>query len=463
MDPRHPHQLADGDAVFLSIETPASGAHVGALMVLDPSSRPGFRVHDLREHIAARLALVPRFGWKLQSVPLDLDRPYWVPAEDYDPLEHIVHGAVPAPGTPQQLAALASRLHMQPLDRTRPLWEAWCIEGLADGRFALYLKAHHCLLDGSSGNGMAAVMADLTPDAATPQIPEGFREAPPAPPGALEVWTRAAQNAVARPGRLLGHLGRGMRDLAGAARPAPEPVPRLAFNRSVGRRRALATASLSFERLRDLKKHFDVTVNDVVLALVGSALRRWLRERSELPDQPLAALCPVSKRGDQDGLGNEITNMAVSLATDLDDPAERLRAIHASAQRAKQGVSRGSFDWLAAVGESLTPGAAQLLARTVGQLGDAGPLPGNLVVSNVRGTPVPIYLGGARVESMMPMSMLAPGQGLNITLVSYCDRIDVGILVDPALVADPWELAAHFEPALEELEAAANGVVHRAG
>jgi len=465
MAPSQTHQLSDGDAIFLSMETPSSGGHVGALMILDPSTGEGFDFETLREHIASRIVLVPRFGWRLQSALLGLDRPYWVEAEDFEPGDHIVRTAVPRPGRLDQVTALASRLHAQPLDRARPLWEAWLIEGLEGGRFALYLKTHHCLVDGTGGSGLAGVLADLSPEVtALPSVPEEYREARPAPPSAFEVVSRAARNGASRPLRLAEHLGRGLRELwpSSDEDAATGEIERLSFNRSVGRRRAFATATLELQRLGDLKKHFDVKMNDVVLAVVGSAMRRWLRDRGETPERSLVAMCPVSTRGDEKGLGNRITSMAVSLATDVADPVESLRAIHESSRIAKRGVSSGSFDWIAAVGESLVPAAAQLLVRAGDLAADAAPLPGNFVVSNVRSAPVPLYLGGARVESMMPMSLLAVGQGLNVTVVSYCDRLDIGILVDPELVSDPAALAEQFPLALEELELAAEGVIHRA-
>jgi WS/DGAT/MGAT family acyltransferase len=464
MAPGTPHQLTDGDAGFLSLETPESGGHVGALMVLDPSRCEGFDGEALRAHVAARMALVPRFGWKLRPVPFALDRPYWVEAADFDPRDHVERIALPAPGDLEQLTSLAARLHAQPLDRSRPLWEVWCIEGLSDGRVALYWKTHHCLVDGTGGSGLAAVLADPSPEPSSrPRLPEAFDEATPAHPDAASVVTRAVRNAAERPLRLLGHLGRGLRDLAATGGDSEAAVvERLSFNRKVGRRRAFATTSLEFERVRDLKKHFDVKLNDVVLAIVGSAVHRWLRERGEVPERPLVAMCPVSTRDGAEGPGNQITSMAVSLETDRPDPKNRLRAIHELSQRAKRAVSRGSFDWIASVGESLVPAAAQLLVRATGLVGDAAPLPANFVVSNVRGTPMPLYMNGARIESLMPMSMLSVGQGLNVTVVSYCDRLDVGIIVDPDLIPDPWALAACFPVALDELELAAEGVVHRA-
>ncbi|MGH0028386.1 MAG: WS/DGAT/MGAT family O-acyltransferase [Myxococcota bacterium] len=465
MAPSTPNQLSDGDAVFLSMETPTSGGHVGALLVLDPQDRPGFDLERLRDHVAARVALVPRFRWRLHPTPLDLDRPWWVEAADFDPRDHVVRTAVASPGDERQVAALASRLHARPLDRDRPLWEVWIIEGLAGGRVGLYMKTHHCLIDGTGGSGLAEVMADLTPDApALPEVPEAYLEDAPSAPSALDMWTRAARNGAARPGRALGHAVRGLRSLWASRSDAVNApgVERLFFNGALGPRRGFASASLDFSRVRDLGKHFDVKLNDVVLAVVGGAMLRWLRERGDAPTRPLVALCPVSTRREAQGLGNQITSMTVPLATDRSDPIERLRAIHENANRAKQGVSDGHFDWVAALAESFTPAAASLFVRAGSLSPEAAPLPGNFVVSNVRGTPMPLYVGGARVESMMPLSLLSVGQGLNVTAVSYCDRIDVGILVDADRVPDVAELACHFPAALEELELAAEGVVFAA-
>jgi WS/DGAT/MGAT family acyltransferase len=466
MAPSAPNQLSDGDSIFLSMETPNSGGHVGAVMLLDPSSTDGLDFEKLRSHIASRVALVPRFSWKLQSVPLGLDRPYWVEAEGFLPSDHIIRTAVPSPGNIQQVYALAARLHCQPLDRSRPLWQVWCIEGLEGGRTAIYMKTHHCLIDGTGGAGLAEVMADLSPDATGPLVaPEAFVEDRPIAPSPAEMATRAIRNGSERPGKLLGHLRRGISELWSARRQesATGELERTPFNTGISKRRAFASTSFDFERIRDLTKHFDVKVNDVALEIAGSAVRRWLRDRGEAPQRSLVAMCPVSTRGDEQGLGNQITSMSVSLCTDVADPAERLRGIHESSKLAKQKVEKGSFiDWTAAMGESFAPAVTQLLVRAAELSADSGPLPANFVVSNVRSAPVPLYVAGARVESMMPLSLLAVGNGLNVTLVSYCNRIDVGIIVDPELIPDPWELAEYFPVALEELETAAEGVVHRA-
>ncbi|MEM7412254.1 MAG: wax ester/triacylglycerol synthase family O-acyltransferase [Myxococcota bacterium] len=463
MPARTVNQLSDGDAIFLSMETSNSAGHVGAVMVLDPTTSPGFGFERLREHVARRLSLVPRFGWKLRRTLFDHDRPYWVEAGDYDPRDHVVRTAVPAPGNDRQLAALTARLHAQPLDPTRPLWEIWIIEGLADGRIGMYMKTHHALVDGSGGAGLMAVLADLSPEPSeTPFVPDAYVETAPATPSALEIASRSLRNAASRPGRFFDHLGRGVRSLARRSPAQQTEVPKLFFNEPISRRRGFATARIDFERVRDLKKHFDVTVNDVVLTLVGSAMSRWLRERGEQPEASLVAMCPVSTR-EGDSMGNQITSMAVPLATDVSDPAARLCHVHENARAAKEEVADGThFDWTAALGESMAPAFTQLVVRAAYSAADSAPLPGNFVVSNVRATPTPLYLDGARVESMMPMSILAVGQGLNVTVVSYTDHIDVGILVDPDLVPDAWEFAAQFDRALEELELAAEGVVYRA-
>jgi len=463
--PNNPTQLSDGDAIFLSMESPNSGGHVGAILLLDPSTCEDFSYEKIRRHVASRTALVPRFCWKIQSVPLGIDRPYWVEAEGFDPRDNIIRTAVPSPGNIEQVYALASRLHAQPLDRARPLWQVWFIEGLEGGRAAIYMKTHHCLFDGTGGAGLMEVLADLVPDATAPMCaPDAFREETPSPPTHADLISHAYRNAAERPAKFASHLRRGLGDLWNLRQQEAGTITaeRTCFNAGISKRRAFASVSFDLERVRNLTKHFDVKLNDVALEIAGSVVKRWLRGRGESPKQPLLALCPVSTRGDEKGLGNQLTSMPVSLCTDIVDPVERLRGIHESSRRAKQALEKGSFDWTGAIGESFAPGIAQLIVRAAELRGDSAPLPANFVVSNVRSAPVPLYFAGARLESMLPLSILAVGNGLNITLVSYCDHIDVGIIVDPELIPDPWELADLFPMALEELETAAEGVLHGA-
>ncbi len=463
------YQLPDADSLFLSMETEAAKSHIGSLTTLDPSQCADFSYEKFVGHVGERLSLVPRFSWKLQEVPLGLDNPYWVANEDFDYRKHIHRIAVPSPGGTREVSELAGFLHSQPLDRSRSLWEVWFIEGLEGGKCALYMKMHHCLMDGTSGAGLGDVIADLTPDADGPPIvPDAFVEPTPREPSSWERLSNAVRNSSSRRRSLLGHLGGGLKNMALEAVGQAEPplvgeVPRTFFNGTIGKRRGLASTSLPLETVKDLKKHFDVTLNDVVLEVVGSAMRRYLRERGELPEQPLVAMCPMSMRKEGDTkLENQISQIDVPIATNLADPMERLQAIHDATTRAKEEVEDGGADLMHAIGESFAPGMLSLVVRAADLVGDAGPLPGNFVVSNVRATPMPLYLAGAKVESLMPMSVLSVGQGINVTVVSYCDKIDIGLTYDPDLVSDAWRLVENFNAALAELESAAEGVVHRA-
>ncbi len=464
-------QLPDGDAVFLSTETDTAWGHIGGLSILDPTGVPDFSYEKLLRQIGQRLVHVPRFRWKLLEVPFGLDRPYWVEVPDFDVRKHVHRIAVPAPGGMKELGELAGHLFARPLDRSRPLWEFWYIEGLADGKVAMFMKNHHCLMDGQAGVGLAEVMTDLSPDATAPPIvPDVMKEGMPVAPSAIQIAAQAARNILGRQVKRVEHVGRGLRAVASPlwqkrdefAPPSWSDVPPLSFNKLVGMRRSFACASLDLEELKTIKKHFDVTLNDVVLEVIGGALRRWLRAKGELPERPLVAMCPVSLRAEGDqSLSNQITMMPVSLATDLGDPADRLRRIAKNSARSKESV-QGSFDVLAAVSESLAPGLVGLLMRAMAIAPDSIPLPGNLIVSNVRGTPIPLYTAGARIESMYPMSVLQAGQGLNATVVSYMGKMEFGFTVDPDLVPDVHELCDQIHRSFEELSAAAEGVVHRA-
>jgi diacylglycerol O-acyltransferase len=466
-------QLPDGDAVFLSTETDTAWGHIGGMSILDPTGVPGFGYEKLVRAIEQRLIHVPRFRWKLLEVPFGLDRPYWVECPDFDLRKHVHRIAVPSPGTMKELGELAGHLFARPLDRSRPLWEFWYIEGLADGKVAMFMKNHHCLMDGQAGVGLAEVLTDLSPDATAPPIvPDVMKEGTPVAPSALAIAAQATRNAVTRQVKRALHIGRGLRAAASAwwpsasdefAPPSWSDVPPLSFNKLVGMRRSFACASLDLEELKSIKKHFDVTLNDVVLEVIGGALRRWLRAKGELPERPVVAMCPVSLRAEGDqSLSNQITMMPVALATDLDDPADRLRRIAKNSARSKETVKQGSFDVLAAVSESLAPGLVGLLMRAMAIAPDSVPLPGNLVVSNVRGVPIPLYTAGARIDAIYPMSVLQAGQGLNATVVSYMNKMEFGFTVDPDLVPDVHALCEQIHRSFEELQAAAEGVVHRA-
>ncbi len=458
-------QLPGSDAVFLGMETPEAPGHVGGLTVLDPSAAPEFGFARLVEVVGERIGLAPRYTQKLREVALGLDRPYLVHDPRFDVANHIHRIAVPAPGGIRELADLIAYLFSRPLDRRKPLWELWFIEGVENERVALFMKSHHCLMDGQAGAGLGELLCDLEPSPERGPIlppasfPRGQREL-----SDLEIALRAAGNLLRMPVRMASFSRRLLRqswEMLRSARdseapPLPFTLPQTPFNRQIGSQRAFACASLSLEQVKEVKKHFDVTVNDVVLALTGSVLRTYLDQRLQLPERPLAGLIAISKRSKGDlEMGNQVTSVPVGLATDIADPVQRLLRVHRNAAKAKQLAKAYDADMLQGIGESLPPGLLNLWMRAMNTSEVPAGLPANVVVSNVRGTPVPLYCAGARIECMYPMSILAPGQGLNVTVVSYMGRVDVGFTVDPELVPDPWQLAEEVPRALTELLAAA--------
>ena len=454
-------QLSALDSIFLAGELPGMPQHVGGLTVLDPSQAQDFGFEKLLGVVDERIRLAPRYTRKLREVPGGLDRPWLVDDPSFDVRLHVHRIAVPAPGTLRELAHLVGLLFPSPLDRSRPLWEIWLIEGVADGRVALLTKSHHCLMDGAVASGMGSLLCDREPDPKhSPEAP-AIEAAP--EPGDLRVALEAARHLGARPAatlRLGGRLLRQGFDLLRSWRdpeapPLPFSIPKVSFNGNPGPRRAFACASVPLESVQELEKRFDVTVNDVVLALTGSAVRRYLLERAELPKQSLVATIAVSRAEGDIGADDPITMAAIPWGTDRSDPVARLLRIHRATERAKQSVRGADSQILSQLGEAFAPSLVNLFFRIGGERGAALFMPGNAVVGSVHGTPVPLYIGGARIESMYSLSVLAPTQGLEITAVSYCGRIDVGFTVDPDLVPDPWQLANGIPRALEELQTVA--------
>jgi WS/DGAT/MGAT family acyltransferase len=452
-------QLPGSDAIFLAMDTDTVYAHVGALTVLDPSDAPRFSFARVRELTNERIREIPRFTQKLRPVPFELDRPYLVEDPHFNIDNHLHRIAVPSPGTMRELGELAGHLYAQHLDRRKPLWEAWFIEGVEGGKVALLVKTHHCLIDGASGAGLGEMLFDLQPDP-PPRQPEP-RATPKAPAREQSDWELAARglaSAMLTPSRMA-RYGFQMARQIGTMLPylrAPElrpftGVPQVSFNAPIGPRRALACSSVPLGDVRELKKHFDVKLNDVVLELTASAVRRYLSARGELPVESLAVAIAVSTRAEGDAsLGNQVTTIFVSWATDLEDPAERLRKIHENVSKAKEMEKALRAHEIQAIGDTAPPRWINLAWRAL--LASGVPAPSNLMVSNVPGPPFPLYTAGARIECMYPMSILAPGNGINVTVISYRGRIDFGFTVDPELVPDPWFLAEGIPIALEELK-----------
>jgi diacylglycerol O-acyltransferase len=479
-------QLSPLDAQFLAVESSSTFGHVGSLAVYDPSTAPGgaVRIEDVCRVAGQRLHLLPPFRWRLVQVPFGIDLPYWIEDPDFDLDFHIRESAVPPPGTDRQLAETAARLFARPLDRSRPLWELYLIHGLEGGRVAHLTKVHHSVVDGVSGNEILTVLLDESPEGRDiPPPPEG--DAGERAPGELEMLgrgllglprqplraLRAAPTAVPNLTELPGAtalpgvptLARGVTRLKQAlGAPGDEGVlevasavpPRTSFNGTISPHRRFAFGSVSLDSVKALKNELGITVNDVVVAVCATAVREWLLQRDELPEDPLVAMIPVSVRDEQqhESYGNRISAMIVPIPTDEPDPRRRLMRAHELLRSAKERHAAVPAELLTNATAFIPPAVAARAARmTVDLLGRTRP-PLNLVISNVPGPREPLYCAGAELQAIYPLSVLIHGVGLNMTVMSYRDHMDFGIIADRDQVDDVWSLMDGTAGALEELE-----------
>ena len=466
-------QLTGLDSSFLRMETPTTYGHVASLAIFDPSTAPhpvGY--HEIRELIEARLHLVPPFRRRLVEVPLGIDHPYWIEDPDFDLDFHLRHIAVPPPGDKGQLAELAVRIAARHLDRTRPLWEMYIIEGLEGGFIAQLTKIHHSCIDGVAGAEILGVLLDIEPEApATPPPTTPWqweRE-----PSSREMFARGMLGAMTQPrvGMRLARqsvpaLGSIMRNFAISApgvkkrddvlsRPSVQ-APRTPFNGVITPHRRFAFGSLPVSSVKNVKNAMGATVNDVVMAMCAGALRRWLIEHDALPDGPLLAMVPVSVRDDSergDG-GNKISAMVAVLPTDEADPRRRLEAMQGemSVAKSEHGALPASLlqDFAQFTPPSVLGTASRVAARA--RLMDRVNLPFNVVISNVPGPQFPLYTSGARMEGIYPISAIVDGVGLNMTMMSYNGNLDFGLVADRDMVPDIWSLIDYLGEELETFE-----------
>jgi len=432
---------------------------VGGLTILDPTDAPDFSFARLAQITDERIRQVPRLTRKLRGCPFDLDRPYLVDDPDFDVERHLHRIAVPSPGGLRELAAVAGHLYSRHLDRRKSLWEMWLIEGLEQGRSAILIKTHHAIMDGEAGAGLTTLLFDTEPEPvaqeAAPHVPRSHEARE---PGTLRLTAGGLGSLMRTPFSLLRYgyqLGRQLRVMLPYLRQPEMPpitgVPQVSFNAPLGPERAFAWSSVPLDSVKRIKDHFQVKVNDVVLALTGSAVRRYLEARGELPSEPLVAAVPISTRNEGDGsVGNQVTATSVSWATDVADPAERLLEIHKSASTAKEMEKAMRAHELQPLGDAAPPRLINLAFRALTGAGVSIPM--NVAVSNVVGPPVALYTAGARIEHIYPMSVLLPGIGLNVTTFTYRERMDFGFTVDPELIPDAWSLAEGIPAALRELE-----------
>ena len=460
-------RLTGMDATFLYMETPSSYMHVAGLMILDPSTvEGGLSMDDVRAFYESRLHLAAPFRRRLVEIPMGLHHPLWVEDPDFDLDYHLRHIAVPPPGGPQQLSELASHLVKIHLDRERPLWECWIIEGLEGGNIAVLTKVHHAAIDGVSGNEITVAMLQLSPDDEPPPPTEEWK--PDRIPTEVERLGYAANSLARQPFRLAKTLRRtaqtAIRLQQRNRQPDVDPppgyfaAPPTSFNHAITPHRSFAFTSLPLTDVKDVKNAAGVSVNDVILAMCAGALRNYLEANDELPEEGLVAMVPVSVRTDEQKgtLGNQVSNMLCTLATQIDDPIKRLQAIHEGTQQAKSQLNAIGADtltdWAEFAAPALAGRAARLYSRT--RMADRHRPLFNVTISNVPGPPFPLYSNGARVVAHYPMGPIFDGGGLNITVMSYLDQLDFGLVACADLIPDVWAIADGLGTALEDLKKA---------
>ena len=460
-------RLTGLDAAFLYLENPTHHMHVAMTMVLDPSTVPGgYSFQKIKDFIGGRIHLVPPFRRRLVSVPFNLAHPVWVEDPDFDLDFHIRRIGCPAPGGRRELGEMAGQIASTPLDRSRPLWELWVVEGLKQGRIGVVTKVHHAAIDGASGAELMVHLFDLEAEAATPEPP--VERPPERIPNDFEMVSYAAVSRARKYaglfpllGQTIGSVNRivqGRRSAERLVGAAPLTAPRATWNGSLGQRRTVGFARVPLEDAKALKNHFGVTVNDIVLALCAGTLKRYLAGHDVVLDDPLIAVCPISVRGDgDDAIGNKVSAMFTSLATDVEDPAERVQAISEVTKGAKEEHRAVGADMLQNWAEYAGPNTFNLASRLYSSLGLAGshrPIH-NVIISNVPGPPFPLYYAGAEMVAAYPMGPVMEGVGLNITVFSYRGSVDFGFMVDRELVPDVWNMADRVKGALAELQEAA--------
>jgi WS/DGAT/MGAT family acyltransferase len=468
-------RLSGFDATFLYAESGDAPFEIASCVIVDAtrSSEP-YSFERVRELVAGRLHLAPRLRQRLVRVPLELDRPVWVDDADFDVDHHVRRVALPAPGGRDELQAYLGDALSHPLDRTRPLWDLHVVEGLADGRIAGVVRTHHAMVDGIAGFELLTTFLDEAPDAVPP--PPDRPWSPGRAPGAVELTVRSVPGLVRQPWKTARTLAPLLRfrplarartrttgrkhdgDRGGGRRVTANDAPPTPFNAAVQQHRRVALVDAGFDAIRGIADAAGTTVNDVVVAAVGGAARRYLLRHDALPEQPLVAFVPVSTRGDGDGDGgggNRTSLMYASMGTDVDDPRERLAAVAASTRRGKSAHRKEGpgvpTDLTAVAG---TQGAA-VVGRVLAESGLARRLRlgGNVVVSNIPGPERPLWFAGAPVERLYPFGPLVDGNALNVTVLSYRrDVLAFGLVGDREVMGDLEDFADDLRESLGELE-----------
>jgi diacylglycerol O-acyltransferase len=460
-------RLSALDASFLYGETPETPMHVAGLGIFDKAPEGTNVFEAFRDHIRARLHLLPFFHRKLALSPIQLDHPVWIEDDAVDFDYHIRHMALPKPGTGEQLRTLVARLHMILLDRSRPLWQYYVIEGLQGGGFAVYLKMHHAGIDGGAGMAsLETIFSDSPePSVVPPPPPPRKKEAT---PNIFELISSSYSNFFNQQRQFYESWPDISKAIANVSQrltenlsePSPFALaPKTIFNVTLSNQRSFATGTIPLGDVKALGKLLGAKINDIVLTVCAGALRRYLLKRNSLPDESLVAAVPVSlrKEGNTD-MNNQVTAMLCKLATDVADPVERLQAIVASSNVSKErlGVVKDviptDISWLGA--PIVLTGMARLFGR--GNIAETMPPVMNVLISNVPGPRKPLYCAGTEMLAYFPVSIPAHGGVLNITVQSYVDRLDFGLIACKAAVPDIDKLMGYLIYEFEALKAAAD-------
>jgi WS/DGAT/MGAT family acyltransferase len=470
MPQQHLDRLSSIDASFLHQEGPASHMHIGGVLIFD-GPPPAF--DDYLDHVRGRLHLVPRYRQKLATPPLETGRPLWVDDPCFNLEYHIRHAALPAPGTEQQLFLLAARIASQQLDRSKPLWESWLVEGVQDDRFALIFKTHHSLVDGVSGVDLATVLFDLEPTPTTPSRDlEPWQPKPEPSPaelvlagarGALRTTAgivARAVDAATRPARSFGLFRDAAEGLGEIVWAGLNPAPQTPLNVEIGPHRRYTAVRQQLDDYKEVKNALGGTVNDVVLTVVSGALARWLRSRGiRTEGLEMRALVPVSVRtSDQrHTLGNQLTVMRGPLPVYISDPVARLQFVRQAMDGLKESKQAVGAATLARVNNLAPP---TILAQA-SRLNFSTRL-FNLIVTNIPGPQLPLYVLGRELRDLFPVAFLPDYHALAIAIMSYNGGVDYGLLGDYDALPDVDLIAEGIDASLGELLAAARAADRRA-
>ncbi|MGZ5316660.1 MAG: WS/DGAT/MGAT family O-acyltransferase [Solirubrobacterales bacterium] len=464
----HLDRLSAIDASFLTNESSDSHMHVGAVLIFEG---PPPTYTDFLDHVRSRLGLVPRFRQRLAFPPAELGRPFWVDDPTFNLAYHVRHSALPAPGSEEQLRNLAGRLFSQALDRSKPLWELWLIPGLEKNRFALFNKTHHALVDGVAGVDIATVLFDVKPvpepvEEQTPWVPsplpsqaelaaEGVRELAETP---VKLGLRALR-AARHPRRAAARAAEAAEALGEVAWNFTNPAPELPLNVEIGSHRRFTWARGNLEDFKRIKTALGGTVNDVVLTVVSGALRNWLQGRGiRTEGLELRALVPVSIRAEDERghLGNRIAAMRGPLPVYVEDPVKRLGIVRAAMDDLKDSKQALGAEVISRFNDFAPP---TLLAQAA-RINFSTKL-FNLIVTNVPGPQIPLYVLGRELQDVFPVAFLPEHHALAIAIMSYNGCINFGLLADYDSMEDVEDIAQGLTDSLGELLEAAREAEER--